>query len=83
MDEGNAEWIYAAYFFHKTEAPADVVDPCNKRMMDMAKHANLFTKWSHAWICGYQCHETKRKIRLIRFLLNGPHMEEGGFHKVG
>ena len=52
-------------------------------MMDKAKNKNLFTKWSHLWICGYQSHKTKRKIRLIRFLLNGAHMEEEGFHEVG
>ena len=64
--------------------PAGVVDPCNKKMMDKGKNPQLFTNWSHAWICGYQSHKTKRKfpkIRLVRFLLNDAHMEDEGFTK--
>ena len=60
------------------DVPADVVDPWKKKMIDKANNENLFTKWSHLWICGYQSHKTKKKIRLIRFPLNGAHMEEGG-----
>ena len=62
--------------------PADVVDPWKKKMTDKANNANLFTKWPHFWICGCQNHTTKRKVRWIRFLLSGAHMEEDGFHKV-
>ena len=69
--------------FPKTQVPADVVDPWKKKMTDKANNENHFTKWPHLWICGYQSHKTKRKIRLIRFLLNGAHMEEEGFHEVG
>ena len=82
MDEGYEGWIYTAHFFPKTQAPADVVDPWTNNMADKATNENLFTKWSHCWVCGYQSHKTKMKFRLIRFLLNGAHVEEGGFHKV-
>ena len=52
-------------------------------MEEEAKNENLFTKWSHLWICGHQSHKTKRKIRLICFLTNGGHMDEEKFHEVG
>ena len=63
--------------------PADVVDPWKKNMTGKANNENLVTKCSHLWICGYQCHDTKRKVRLIRFLTNGDQMEEEEFDKVG
>ena len=70
------------------KVPAKVLDP---RKKEMTGKANLFTErthfWisemSHLWICGYQCHDTKRKIRLIRFLTKGDHMEEQQFAEVG
>ena len=65
------------------EVPAEVVDPWKKKMTGKANNENLFTKWSHLWICGYQCHDTKRKIRLIRFLTKVGHMEEEEFDEVG
>ena len=65
------------------EVPADVVDPSKKQTTGTANNENLFTKWSHLWICGYQCHDTKRNIRLIRFLTNAGHMEEEEFDEVG
>ena len=46
----------------------------------MQKHPKLFTNWSHAWICGYQSHKTKNKIRLIRFLSDMADMEEEGLY---
>ena len=56
---GDEEWVYTAHFFPKALVPANVVDPCKKNMMDKAKNPKLFTKWSHAWICGHQSHKTK------------------------
>ena len=82
LDEGDEEWICTAHFSPKTQVPADVVGPWKKQMMDKAKNKHFFPKWPHAWFCGYQSHKTKRKIRLIRFLLNRAHMEEEGFHEV-
>ena len=45
--------------FSKTQVLADVVDPWKKKMIDKAKNENLFTKWSHFWICVYQNHKEK------------------------
>ena len=39
-------------------------------MMEKAKKEDLFTKHSHIWICGYQSHDTKKKTRLIRLIVN-------------
>ena len=50
-------------------------------MMDKANNPKLFTKWPHAWICGYQSDKTNNTIRLIRFLLNMAHMEKEGLHE--
>ena len=44
--------------------------------MDKANNPKLFTNWSHAWICGYQNHDTKNKIRLISFITKDDHVEE-------
>ena len=70
------------------KVPAEVLDPWKK---EMTGKANLFTERSHLWISershlwtfGYQCHDTKSKIRLIRFLTKGDHMEEEEFVEVG
>ena len=65
------------------EVPADVMDPWKTKMTGKANNGNLFTERSHLWICGYQFHDTKSKIRLIRFLRKGDHMEEEEFVDVG
>ena len=65
------------------EVPADVMDPWKKKMRSKANNENLFTERSHLWICGYQCRATKSKIRLIRFLTKGDHLEEEEFVDVG
>ena len=83
LDEGNKEWMYKSFFFPKTKVPAEVVDLWKKKMMDKANTPKLFTTWPHAWICGYQCHDTKPKIRLIRFLTKGDHMDKTDFVEVG
>ena len=38
LDYGDEEWIYTAHFFPKALVPANVVDPCKKKMMDKAKN---------------------------------------------
>ena len=74
LDEGDEEWIYTAHFFPKTQVPADVVDPWKNIMADKANNKNLFTRWSHLWICVHQSHKTTRKIRLIPLPVErGPH----------
>ena len=83
LDEGNEEWMYTAFFFPKMEVPADVVKPWKKNMTSKKHNENLFTERSHLWICGYQCHDTKNKIRFVRFLTKGDHMEEQEFAEVG
>jgi hypothetical protein len=80
LDEGNKEWMYNALFFPNMKVPTEVLDPWEK---ESTSKANLFTERSHLWICGYQCHDTKSKIRLIRFLTKVDHMEEEGFVEVG
>ena len=73
--------MYKSAFFPKAKVPAEVLDLWKKNMMDKANNPKLFTNWPHAWICGYQSHKTKKKIRLIRFLLNMADMEEEGLHE--
>ena len=68
LDEGNEEWMYTAFFSQIWKCPPKSWIPGRRDMTGKANNENLFTKWSHLWICGYQCHVTKRKIRLIRFL---------------
>ncbi len=46
----------------------------------MQRIQKLFTNLPHAWICGYQSHKTKNKIRLIRFLFDMADMEEEGLY---
>ena len=58
------------------EVPADIMGLWKKKMTGKANNENLFTERSHLWICGCQCHDTKSKIRLIRFLTTRDHMEE-------
>ena len=74
--------MYTAHFFPRTHLPADIVDHWKKKMMDKGTNEHLFTKYSHMWICGHQSHKTNNKIRLIRFLLKGSHMEDEGFRVV-
>ena len=36
----------------------------------------IFTKHRNIWICGYQSHKAKKRIRFIRFILDNSHMED-------
>ena len=56
--------------------PSDIVDPIKEEMMEKAGHKKLFTKHRNIWICGYQSHQTKKQIRLIRFIKDNNHMED-------
>ena len=56
--------------FPKEDVPTDMVDPLQQKMMEKATKADLFTKHSHIWICGYQSHDTKTKTLLIRLIVN-------------
>ena len=76
LDDGNEDWMYTAHFFPLRQVPANIVDPWKKKMMEKANDENLFTKHSNIWICGYQSHKIKKKIRLIRFILNNTHMDQ-------
>ena len=44
--------------------------------MEKAGDKKLCTKHRNIWICGYQSHNTKKRIRLIRFILDSNHMED-------
>ena len=66
--------MYNALLFPQMKVPAAVLDPWKNNMSGKANNEDLFTDRTHLWICGYQCHDTKSKIRLIRFLAKGDHM---------
>ena len=44
--------------------------------MAKAGDTKLFTKHRNSGICGCQSHETKNKIRLIRFIKDKSHMDK-------
>ena len=44
-------------------------------MMQKEGDKTIFTKHRNIWICGYHSHKTKKRIRLIRFILGSNHME--------
>ena len=43
-------------------------------MMQKEGDTTIFNKHRNIWICGYQSHKTKQRIRLIRFILDNNHM---------
>ena len=45
-------------------------------MTEKAGDKKLFAKHRNIWICGYQSHKKKNKIRLIRFILDKSRMED-------
>ena len=59
--------------------PTNIVEPVAQNMMEKAQDKDIFTRHSNIWICGYQDHETKKKIRLIRCVMDNSHMAELGF----
>ena len=52
------------------------MEPINNKMMQKEGDNTIFTKHRNIWICGYQSHNTKKRIRLIRFSLDNNHMED-------
>ena len=56
--------------------PFDIAEPIKKKMMQKEGDKTIFNKHRNIWICGYQSHKTKKRIRLIRFILDSSHMED-------
>ena len=56
--------------------PFDIVEPIKQKMMQKKGDKTIFNKHRNIWICGYQSHKTKNRIRLIRFILDSSHMED-------
>ena len=83
LDNGIEDWIYTAHVFPLKQVPAWIVEPVAQKMMEKAQDNNLFTRHSNIWICGYQSHETKKKIRLIRCVMDNSHMAELEFGSAG
>jgi hypothetical protein len=75
LDYGSEDWMYTAHFFPRDSVPFDIVEPTNNKMMQKEGDTTVFNKHRNIWICGYQSHKTKKRIRLIRFILDSSHME--------
>ncbi len=56
--------------------PFDIVEPIKNKIMQKEGDTTIFNKHRNIWICGYQSHKTKKRIRLIRFILDSSHMED-------
>ncbi len=56
--------------------PFDIVEPTKVKMMQKEGDTTILNKRRNIWICGYQSHKTKNRIRLIRFILDNNHMED-------
>ena len=76
VDYGNEDWMHTAHFFPRHRAPFDIVEPIKNKMMQKEGDNTNFNKHRNIWICGYQSHKTKKRIRLIRFILDSSHMED-------
>ncbi len=76
MDYGNEDWMYTAHVFPIDSVPFDIVEPIKKKMMQKEGDKTNLNKHRNIWICGYQSHNTKKSIRLIRFILDSSHMED-------
>ena len=76
LDYGNEDWMYTAHFFPRDSVPFDIVEPIKKKMVQTEGDTTNFNKHRNIWICGYQSHKTKKRIRLIRFILDSSHMED-------
>ena len=56
--------------------PFDIVETVKKTIMQKEGNTTVFNKHRNIWICGYQSHKTKQRIRFIRFTLDNNHMED-------
>ena len=56
--------------------PFDIVEPIKKKMMQKEGDNTNINKHRNIWICGYQSHKRKKRIRLIRFILDNNHKED-------
>ena len=70
------DWMYTAHFFPRDSVPFDIVEPIKKKMMQKEGDNTNINKHRNIWICGYQSHKRKKRIRLIRFILDNNHMED-------
>ena len=76
LDYGNEDWMYTAHLCPRDSVPLDIVEPIKKTMMQKEGDKTIFSKHRNIWICVYQSHKTKNRIRLIRFILYSRHMED-------
>ena len=56
--------------------PFYIVEPIKNNMMQKESDNTVFNKHRNIWICGYQSHKTKKRIRLIRCILDSSDMED-------
>ena len=56
--------------------PFDIVETIKKKMMQKEGDTTILNKRRNIWICGYQSSNIKKRIRLIRFILDNSHKED-------